>query len=366
MEKDRGDSANQFFGGLGSFLRKCIFRILSMGPIPNHIAFIMDGNRRYAKKQGMEEGAGHKAGFLALMKILRYCYELGVKYLTVYAFSIENFKRKPEEVQCLMDLMLEKIGELLKEESVVNQYGIRLYFIGNLKLLTEPVRVAAEEAMAATAKNTKTVLLICVAYTSYDEIVHAVQESCKDKRNEIEALYASKVSNGVTEGVEEGENINGTIEHDVQGSCENSLSKSQALNTTRACNGVIGVEKKKGVILHAVQGSCQDKWDEVMSRTSNGVTEGVADSKKKQWMHPTIKLVDIEKNMYMGVAPDPDILIRTSGENRLSNFLLWQTTNCPLYSPSALWPEIGLWHLIWAVLNFQQSHSYFEKKRKQL
>ncbi|KAK7853459.1 dehydrodolichyl diphosphate synthase 6 [Quercus suber] len=216
MEKDRGDRANQFFGGLGSFLRKCIFKILSVGPIPNHIAFIMDGNRRYAKKQGMEEGAGHKEGFLALMKILSYCYELGVKYLTVYAFSIENFKRKPEEVQCLMDLMLEKIGELLKEESVVNQYGIRLYFIGNLKLLSEPVRVAAEKAMAATAKNTKTVLLICVAYTSYDEIVHAVQESCKEKRNEIETLYASKVSNGVTEGVEEGE-INGTTEHDVQG-----------------------------------------------------------------------------------------------------------------------------------------------------
>ncbi|KAL4645705.1 hypothetical protein ACB092_02G254100 [Castanea dentata] len=312
MEKSRGDSANQFFGGLGSFLRKCIFRILSMGPIPNHIAFIMDGNRRYAKKQGMEEGAGNKAGFLALMKIL------------LYAFSIDNFKRKPEEVQYLMDIMLEKMGEWIKEESVMNQYGIRLYFIGNLKLLSEPVRVAAEKAMAATAKNTKTVLLICVAYTSYDEIVHAVQESCKDKRNEIETLYASKVSNGVTEGVEEGENINGTIEHDVQGSCESSLSKSQALNTTRACNGVIRVEKKKGVILHAVQGSCEDKWDEVMSRTSNGVTEGVADSKKKQWMHPTIKLVDIEKNMYMGVAPDPDILIRTSGENRLSNFLLWQ------------------------------------------
>ncbi|KAF3945552.1 hypothetical protein CMV_028084, partial [Castanea mollissima] len=169
-------------------------------------------------------------------------------------------------------------------------------------------RVAAEKAMAATAKNTKTVLLICVAYTSYDEIVHAVQESCNDKRNEIEALYASKVSNGVTEGVEEGENINGTIEHDVQGSCENSLSKSQALNTTRACNGVIRVEKKKGVILHAVQ-SCEDKWDEVMSRTSNGVTEGVADSKKKQWMHPTIKLVDIEKNMYMGILIMPVLFL---------------------------------------------------------
>jgi ditrans,polycis-polyprenyl diphosphate synthase len=366
MAKDGGGSASQLSGGLGRFLRKCIFSILSVGPLPDHIAFIMDGNRRYAKKQNMEEGAGHKAGFQALMKILCYCYELGVKYLTVYAFSIENFKRRPEEVQYLMDLMLEKIGELLKEGSIVNQYGIRLYFIGNLKLLSEPVRAAAENAMAATANNTKTVLLICVAYTSYDEIVHAVQESCKDKRNEIEALNASKVSNGVTERVEEGENINGVIVHDVQGSYANSSSKSQALNTTRACNGVIGVEKKKGVILNAVQGSCEEKWDEAASRTCNGVSKGVEDSKNKQWMLPTVKLVDIEKHMYMGVAPDPDIMIRTSGETRLSNFLLWQTTNCPLYSPTVLWPEIGLWHLVWTVLNFQRSHYYFEKKKKQL
>lgn len=366
MEKARGDSASQLAGGLGSFLRKCIFSILSVGPLPIHIALIMDGNRRYAKKQNMAEGAGHKAGYLALMRVLSHCYELGVKYVTVYAFSIDNFKRRPEEVHSLMDLMLEKIEELLEEESIVNQYGLRIYFIGNLKLLNEPVRVAAERAMAATAKNTKAVLLICVAYTSYDEIVHAVQESCKAKRNETEALNATKGINSVP-GVEEDMKINEVIVCNLQGSCENSSSKFRALNRTTACNGVIGVEKKNGVAVHhPIQGTSEDGWDEVASTTRNGEIEGNEESKEKQVVLPTIKVLDIEKHMYMSVAPEPDILIRTSGENRLSNFLLWQTTNCPLYSPTALWPELGFWHLVWAVLNFQRSYQYFEKKKKQL
>ncbi|KAK2966850.1 hypothetical protein RJ640_027809 [Escallonia rubra] len=277
---------DRFFGSSLTILRRFLFRILAVGPIPNHIAFIMDGNRRYAKKQNLEQGAGHKAGFPALMSMLKYCYELGVKFITVYAFSIDNFKRRPEEVQYVMDLMQEKIEGLLKEESIVNQYGVRVYFVGNLKLLNEPVRVAAEKAMLATANNTNTVLLICMAYTSSDEIVHSIQNSC------------------------------------------------------------------------------QEKWDQMQASKVNGACNG--DICKQEKERCAIKLVDLEKHMYMGVAPDPDILIRSSGEMRLSNFLLWQSANCLLYSPSALWPEIGLRHLVWAVLNFQRNHSYLEKKKKQL
>lgn len=86
-----------------------------MGPIANHIAFIMDGNRRYANKNNLGEGAGHKVGFSAVMSMLQYCYEFGISYVTIYAFSIENFKRCPEEVKCMMDLIQEKIEGLLKE-----------------------------------------------------------------------------------------------------------------------------------------------------------------------------------------------------------------------------------------------------------
>ncbi|KAG2298272.1 hypothetical protein Bca52824_034744 [Brassica carinata] len=232
--------------------RRCLFRVLSMGPLPIHLAFIMDGNRRYAKKRSLEDGSGHKAEFSALMTMLQYCYELDITYVTIYAFSIDKFRRKPEEVQSLMDLI------------IVHEYGIQVYFIHNLGLLNDQVRATAEEVMKATAENSRVVLLVCVAYNSTDEIVQAVKRSCTSK--------------------------------DVE----------------------------------------------------------------------RIQLVDIEENMQMSVAPEPDILIRSLGETRLSNFLLWQTGNCQLFSPGALWPEIGLRHLIWAILNFQRSHSYLEKKKKQL
>ncbi|KAJ4897077.1 Dehydrodolichyl diphosphate synthase 6 [Raphanus sativus] len=259
---------SQLLEQIHMFSRRCLFRVISMGPLPIHLAFIMDGNRRYAKKLGLEDGSGHKAGFSALMTMLQYCYELGIKYVTIYAFSIDNFRRKPEEVQSLMDLMLVKIKSLLDKESIVHEYGIRVYFIGNLGLLSDQVRAAAEEVMKATAENCRVVLLVCVAYNSTDEIVQAVKRSCMNNKAD-------------------------------------------------------------------------------------------RDGERR------IQLVDIEENMQMSVAPEPDILIRSSGETRLSNFLLWQTGSSQLFSPGALWPEIGLRHLVWAILNFQRSHSYLEKRKKQ-
>nr|XP_043626411.1 dehydrodolichyl diphosphate synthase CPT3-like [Erigeron canadensis] len=256
----------------GGFIRKCIFNILSVSVIPNHIAFIMDGNRRYSKKNNLMDGAGYRAGFSTLMSMLRYCYELGVNHVTVYAFSIDNFKRNPQEVNSLMELMEEKIEHLTKEEIIVGHYGVKVRFIGNLELLSKSLRLAAEKAMDVTAKNSRSVLSICVAYTSTDEILHAVQESCEDR---IKVLNESK-------------------HHEKD----------------------------------------------------------------------TIDVLDIEKHMYMGVAPEPDIIIRTSGETRLSNFLLWQSNNCLLYSPSVLWPEIGFIHLVYAVFEFQK-HFYYLDKQKQ-
>ncbi|XP_054824136.1 dehydrodolichyl diphosphate synthase CPT3 isoform X2 [Prosopis cineraria] len=330
------------------------------GPVPDHIAFIMDGNRRYAKKRNMAEGDGHKAGFSALLSMLRYCYELGVKYVTVYAFSIDNFKRQPKEVQSLMDLMREKIEELLQEESIVNEYGIRLHFIGNLQLLTEPVRAAVEKAMRVTAQNNQRVLLLCVAYTSRDEIVRAVQESCKDKWNEVQASKEAKGSNGVITRIDEGPKRNSTCALD-QHSCKDYL------NATKACSASKGAKDaggRDGQFAHAVK-QRHNYCGETGIIPCNGVIDSTEGIRYKEGELPAIKLVDIEKHMYMAVAPDPDILIRSSGETRLSNFLLWQTSTCPLYAPAALWPEIGLRHLIWAVLSFQRHHSYLEKKRKQ-
>lgn len=355
MQKSAGGIARHLLGGLYCYLRRCIFSVLSVGPLPSHISFIMDGNRRYAKRRNLVEGDGHKAGFSALMSILRYCYELGIKYVSVYAFSIDNFKRKPEEVQTFMELMREKIEELLQQESIINEYGVRLHFIGNMQLLTEPVRLAAEKAMRVTAHNQERVLLICVAYTSRDEIVHAVQESCKDKWNEVQASKEDKVSNGEFTRINQGPISNGVDFH-FHDSCKE--------NETKACGSLherVECAKEKDYLFE----QNLEKHSDSDNYSEDEITPCNEERKHKQGEFASIKLVDIEKNMYMSVAPDPDILIRTSGEARLSNFLLWQTSACPLYAPKVLWPEIGLRHLVWAVLNFQRHHFYLEKKKKQ-
>ncbi|CAN1842432.1 Dehydrodolichyl diphosphate synthase 6 [Linum perenne] len=262
------DGAGGLVERLGGIMRSQLFKVLRVGPIPTHFSFIMDGNRRYARKMNMGEGDGHRAGFVALVSILRYCYELGVKYISIYAFSIDNFKRRSDEVKIIMDLILEKMEGLLEEGSLANQYGVRVYFVGNLNLLTNPVRVAAQNVMEATSRNTNCVLLICLAYTSRDEITHAIHESCRARRLE-------------------------------------------------------------------------DRGGE-------------------------IELGDIERHMDMSAAPEPDILMRSSGERRLSNYQLWQTGECMLYSPKALWPEIGLWHVVWGVLKYQRGFGYLERKKKKM
>ncbi|CAN4085897.1 unnamed protein product [Withania somnifera] len=289
MDGMNDKKVGQLFENISSFVRRYVFSILNMGPVPSHIAFIMDGNRRYSKNRNLHDGDGHRAGFSALINMLRYCYELGVKYITVYAFSIDNFKRSPEEVASLMKLMQEKIDELTKEESIVNRLGIRIYFQGNLKLLSDHVRTAAERAMVKTSCNSKAVLSICVAYSSTDEIVHAVQESCDEKWDEVREQDANNVGGNLI---------------------------------------VLG-ENEKDIDDHRI-----------------GVT-------------------NVDSHMYISVCPDPDIIIRTSGATRLSNFLLWQSAHCLLYSPTALWPEIGLRHLIWVILDFQRNYLYLKEKKKQ-
>ncbi|CAN6190698.1 unnamed protein product [Urochloa humidicola] len=264
---------------LQNFLRKCLIAVLSYGPMPKHIAFIMDGNRRYAKFRSIQQGAGHRVGFSALIANLLYCYEMGVKYITVYAFSIDNFKRDPSEVQSLMQLMEEKINELLENRSVINKVNCKINFWGNLDLLCEPVRLAAQKLMASTAGNTGIVLSVCMPYNSTSEIVNAVNEVCAERR--------------------------------------------EMLQTEHAGNG------------HG---------------TKNDV-------------HSEISVADLDQHTYSAGCPDPDIVIRTSGETRLSNFLLWQTTFSHLQNPDPLWPEFSFRHLVWSILQYQRAYPYLEQNR---
>ncbi|KAL6897985.1 hypothetical protein ACP4OV_006581 [Aristida adscensionis] len=272
-------------GVLASFqnlLRKCIIAVLSYGPMPKHIAFIMDGNRRYAKFRSIKEGAGHRVGFSTLMGSLLHCYEMGVKYITVYAFSIDNFKRDPSEVQSLMELMEEKINELLENRSVINKVNCKINFWGNLDMLCEPVRLAAQKLMESTAGNTGLVFSVCMPYNSTSEIVNAVNGVCAERREMLQKEGAG--------------NYNG----------------------------------------HAANND----------------------------VHSDISVTDLDRHMYSAGCPDPDIVIRTSGETRLSNFLLWQSTFSHLQNPDPLWPEFSFRHLVWAILQYQRAYPYLEQNRK--
>ncbi|XP_010443847.1 PREDICTED: dehydrodolichyl diphosphate synthase 8-like [Camelina sativa] len=259
----------QIFNALMSLMRKFIFKVLCAGPIPNHVSFIMDGNRRFAKKHNLTGlDAGHRAGFISVTYVLQYCKEIGIPYVTLYAFGVDNFKRQPEEVECVMDLMLEKVEYTINQAVSGNLNGVRVFFVGDLTSLNERLRVAAQRLMEVTEENKDLMVVVCVAYSTSHEIVHAVRESC-----------------------------------------------------VRKCDGTGD--------------------DPVVLQVS-----------------------DVEECMYTSVVPDPDLVIRTGGGDRLSNFMTWQTSRSLLHSTATLWPELGLWHLVWAILKFQRMQDYLEKKKK--
>ena len=145
-----------------------------------HIAIIMDGNRRWAKERNLPSAFGHKKGVDALKKIMRACDDFGVKYLTVYAFSTENWNRKKEEVDFLMDLLGQTIKNELKE---MHENGVVINFIGDLSKLSEKLQKILAHAVEVTKNNSGVHLQIAFNYGSRDEMVHAVKkiaESVKD------------------------------------------------------------------------------------------------------------------------------------------------------------------------------------------
>lgn len=158
--------------------------VIKVGPMPYHVAFIMDGNRRFAAKSKIEKIEGHSHGFSQLSEALSWCLKIGIKEVTVYAFSIENFKRTKEEVDGLMDMATEKFNKLLTEIDNLNEKGICVRVVGDLKLLPLDLRIAIAKAMLATQHNCKLYLNVAMAYTSRDEFVNAlkvVQRGVKDK-----------------------------------------------------------------------------------------------------------------------------------------------------------------------------------------
>ena len=234
--------------------------------LPRHIAIIMDGNGRWAEKHAFGRIIGHKRGTKSVKLTVRACREIGIKYLTLYAFSVENWLRPKEEVNALMDLL----GKYLRSElQEMLDNDIRLTAIGNIEALEEPVRGILKETINKTAHNEGMVLNLALSYGGRDEIIEAVKGILKDSQY-------------------------GKI-------------------------------------------TCMDLTKELFSRY-----------------------------LYTVDMPNPDLLIRTSGEYRLSNFLLWQTAYTELYFTDVLWPDFRRKHLIDAIADFQRRERRFGLTSDQL
>ena len=229
---------------------------LDAARIPEHIAVIMDGNGRWAKKRALNRLKGHKAGIEAVRETIRCASDLGVRYLTIDSFSTENWKRPQEEVVGLMDLFAKT---MLAEVDGLHEEHVRVKTIGDLSLLPEETREAFEEAWEKTKNNTGMTLVVAVNYGSRQEILRAVNRC----------------------------------------------------------------------------------MDEVAARTADGLVP------------KEISAEDFERGLYTAGMPDPDLVIRTSGEVRLSNFLLWQVAYSEFVVTDVLWPDFDRYELLRCLLEFQ-------------
>lgn len=236
------------------------------GEIPKHIAIIMDGNGRWAKKRGLPRVAGHKRGVDTVKEIVEACAEIGVKFLTLYTFSTENWKRPKDEVSTLMRLLLNSLRDRVNE---LNDNDIRLTTIGNIDALPAAVRKQLEFDIERTKNNKKMVLNLALSYSGRWELLEAIKQ--------------------ITDS--------------------------------------------------AVQGK--------------------------------IKSEDIDENIVSSFLttkdiPDPDLVIRTSGEFRVSNFLLWQIAYSEFIITETLWPDFSKFDLYDAIKIFQKRERRFGKVSEQI
>lgn len=234
--------------------------------VPNHIAIIMDGNGRWAKEKGHDRLYGHYHGVESVRNILEGCADLNIRYLTLYAFSTENWERPKDEVEGLMELLVDTIR---KEVETLNKNNIKLHVIGDIDTLPAFAKNELEEALAETSQNNKFNLILALSYSSRWELVNAV----------------------------------------------------------------------KNIALDVKQGKLQP--EDISQDTLQG---------------------------YLSTSefPDPELMIRTSGEYRISNFLLYQLAYAELYFTSTRWPDFRKEHLYEAIIDFQNRRRRFGKTDEQL
>jgi tritrans,polycis-undecaprenyl-diphosphate synthase [geranylgeranyl-diphosphate specific] len=259
-EKPSRASASPYFSHIvGDTLRdlteKRLFELVRQGPVPNHLAIIMDGNRRFAGEMGIGVKDGHAAGRDTLEELLNWCLELEIRILTVYAFSTENRSRSPEEVEGLMDLFDHALRDIAVDERV-HRHQIRVRVLGNRNMLPARVQDAIDIAEHATEQYSRYQYNVALAYGGRDEIVQAIRDIAREVRD-------------------------------------------------------------------------------------NGLDPDQIDS------------AAVSRHLYTKDLPDPDLIFRTSGEERISNFLLWQSAYAELYFSDVMWPGLTRLEFLRAIRAFQ-------------
>ena len=283
--------------GWAAWLRKAVAVVLrSGGPIPKHVAIVMDGNRRFAETRGLRKERGHEFGAEKLLDVLEWSLALGVECLSVYAFSTDNFKRSETEVDVLFQLAERRLDEMATSP-VIHDRRVRVQVLGEMHMLPPGLRRAAANAMAATAAhNCGPVLNVCFAYTGREDACRAVSAMAR--------------------GVEDG-----TLDP----------ADDVTERTMRRC-------------MHGAQFDLDGGRAGLEQTTNGGEGEGTSD-----------ETATTREGRKPG-APPVDLLIRTSGETRLSDFMLWGISgHAVLCFQEVLWPDFSFTDMCYAVWTYQRS-----------
>ncbi|KAF2642607.1 undecaprenyl diphosphate synthase family protein-like protein [Massarina eburnea CBS 473.64] len=325
-------------------LRELLIGALKQGPIPQHVAFVMDGNRRFAREQHIETVEGHNMGFEALARILEVCYKAGVKVVTIYAFSIENFKRSKHEVDALMQMAKVKLVQLSEHGALLDRYGASIRILGQRNLVKPDVREAIDRAVSMTAHNKKAVLNVCFPYTSRDEITTAVKSTIEQFSTPL-VLPPTPSRRGFSES-----HITQNIRKQMLGEDHDGPPEDSHLTPP---GGPL----------------------EPSALSESSVTSTIVNSSEKEEDAPTpdpsypdpetISVETLNDHMLTAGAPPLDLLVRTSGVERLSDFMLWQChQDTSIVFLDCLWPEFDLWHFLPLLVEWQWQRKKMQEQQR--
>ncbi|KAL4945363.1 hypothetical protein BDV06DRAFT_35448 [Aspergillus oleicola] len=344
-----------------SKIRDLLVGAIRQGPVPQHIAFIMDGNRRFARTHGIETVEGHNLGFEALARILEVCYRSGVQVVTIYAFSIENFKRSKFEVDALMEMARVKLSQMAQHGEILDRYGAKVRVLGRLDLLRPDVLAAVDRAVDLTKNNGERVLNICFPYTSRDEITGAIRDTVVDYS---QPLRSTRSAPSLSRTPFSEDHITQNIRsRTANGKSEDSSQESDSVSES----STLGEDDTQ-------KPSQQNRFYQSESALSSAATLHLPEQPKARTTESTgseppvfrspetITRQTLTEHMFTRDNPPLDLLIRTSGVERLSDFMLWQChEDTEIAFLDILWPEFDLWQFLPVLLKWQRRVS---KERK--